>query len=76
MARSLLLPSLCESTLLSKHPPSPADERETLANNSMLLGMYFNLPVLLAIFFGHTFGYLAFGRDTCGDALIDSGCAC
>ncbi|BEI85999.1 hypothetical protein CcaverHIS002_0602860 [Cutaneotrichosporon cavernicola] len=42
----------------------------------MLLGMYFNVPMLMAIFFGHTFGYLAFGRDTCGDALVDSGCAC
>lgn len=42
----------------------------------MLLGMYYNGFILFAIFLGHTFGYLAFGRDTCGDALVDSGCAC
>ncbi|CED82663.1 Copper transporter [Phaffia rhodozyma] len=31
----------------------------------MLLGMYFNGYILFAIFLGHTFGYCAFGRDTC-----------
>ncbi|OZJ03836.1 hypothetical protein BZG36_04314 [Bifiguratus adelaidae] len=30
----------------------------------MLLGMSFNVPVLIAIFTGATFGYIVFGRDT------------
>ncbi|EAL21146.1 hypothetical protein CNBD5220 [Cryptococcus deneoformans B-3501A] len=32
----------------------------------MLLGMYFNVIVLIFIFLGQTVGYMLFGRDTCG----------
>jgi solute carrier family 31 (copper transporter), member 1 len=30
----------------------------------MLLGMYYNGYILLAIFIGQTTGYIVFGRDT------------
>jgi copper transporter 1 len=30
----------------------------------MLLGMYFNAPILIAIFVGQTVGFVLFGRDT------------
>lgn len=48
----------------------------TTDTNRMLLGMYYNGYVLFAIFLGHTIGYFIFGRDTCGEQMIDSGCAC
>jgi copper transporter 1 len=35
----------------------------------MLLGMYYNGYILLAIFLGQTTGYILFGRDTCGVGL-------
>ncbi|KAK1925196.1 putative copper uptake transporter [Papiliotrema laurentii] len=38
----------------------------------MLLGMYYNGYILFAIFLGHSVGYMAFGRDTCG-ALVPEG---
>lgn len=42
----------------------------------MLLGMYYNGAILFAIFFGHTFGYLFFAKDTVGEENQESGCAC
>lgn len=43
----------------------------------MLLGMYYNGFILFAIFLGHTFGYLLFGRDTLvPEQLVESGCCC
>ncbi|KAH8921150.1 Ctr copper transporter [Atractiella rhizophila] len=36
----------------------------TVAFLLMLLGMYFNVIILFAIFFGAGFGYLTFARDT------------
>lgn len=43
----------------------------------MLLGMYYNGFIIIAIFLGHTFGYLLFGRDTLvPEQLTESGCCC
>ncbi|ORY22230.1 Ctr copper transporter family-domain-containing protein [Naematelia encephala] len=43
----------------------------------MLLGMYFNGFVLLAIFLGQTTGYILFARDTATiNGSTDSGCCC
>ncbi|WVQ86584.1 hypothetical protein IAS59_000297 [Cryptococcus gattii] len=44
----------------------------------MLLGMYFNVIVLIFIFLGHTVGYFLFGRDICNGRFdyAASGCCC
>lgn len=48
-----------------------------LLTSRMLLGMYYNGFILIAIFLGHTFGYLLFGRDTLvPEQLVESGCCC
>lgn len=53
----------------------------TVGRRRMLLGMYYNGGILLAIFIGQTVGYFAFGRDTLvvgGGVAVEqgSGCCC
>ena len=61
-------------------PASPRARRPLPSQSltiSMLLGMYYNGFILIAIFLGHTFGYLVFGRDTLvPEQLVESGCCC
>jgi copper transporter 1 len=43
----------------------------------MLIGMFFNAGMLIAIFLGQTVGYIAFGRDTLQlEETVDDGCCC
>ncbi|WVQ84102.1 hypothetical protein IAT38_006247 [Cryptococcus sp. DSM 104549] len=50
----------------------------TLAFLIMLIGMYFNVIILICIFLGQTIGYFLFARDTCqgGVDCVTSGSCC